>query len=200
MTAEEYLALERTLPKRHAFYRGEMFAMSGASRKHNLIAWNVGALLHGQLKGTNCEAYLSDMRVHVPSTGLYTYPDVVVTCEEPKFQDQEFDTLLNPQAIIEVVSESTEAYDRGRKFDQYRELESLKHYLLVAQKYASIHHYWCNDQGNWTLRIHIGQDDAVEIPTLGCRFPLADVYAKVTFPPTAEVDRAAGFFTAEESP
>jgi Uma2 family endonuclease len=199
LTPEEYLAIERDVPTKHEFYRGEMFAMSGVSHEHNLITMNIGASLHAQLKSGPCEVYQSDMRVKITATGLYTYPDVVVTCQQPRFEDKQLDTLLNPQVIVEVISDSTEAYDRGKKFDHYRKLESLRECLLVAQKYASIDHYRCDDHGNWTIALASGLDAEFDLPAIGCRLKLSDVYARVEFPPESEVDRAAGIFTDEES-
>ena len=131
-TPEEYLALERQAEYRSEFFHGEIFAMAGASREHNLIAGNVSRELGNQLKGRPCETYQSDMRVKVSDTGLYTYPDVVVACGELAFEDDEVDTLLNPTLLIEVLSESTESYDRGKKFGYYRTIQSLAEYLLVA--------------------------------------------------------------------
>lgn len=119
LTPEEYLEFERRSEIKHEFFDGEIFAMSGARRNHNVIAWNIGGELRQKLKNKNCEAYPADMRVFVPETGLYTYPDLVVVCGEPVFQDDVFDTLLNPILLIEVLSDSTEGYDRGKKFQHY---------------------------------------------------------------------------------
>ena len=125
-TPEQYLALERDSSIRHEYHNGSIFAMSGASREHNLIALNLGAELRTQLLDRPCEAYVSDMRVLVARTGLYTYPDIVAVCGERQFQDSEVDTLLNPTLIIEVLSSTTEAYDRGKTFAHYRRLPSLQ--------------------------------------------------------------------------
>ena len=181
LTPEEYLAIERESEIRHQFYDGEMFAMSGASREHNLIAWNIGAALHGQLKDRACEAYSNDMRVKVDPTGLYTYPDIMVVCDEPKFEDEHVDTLLNPQVIFEVLSKATESYDRGKKFEHYRQLESLMDYLLVSQDEPHIEHFAKNVDGQWVLSEATGLDAAIELPTIHCQLALGDVYAKVKF-------------------
>jgi Uma2 family endonuclease len=199
LTPQEYLAIERGAPTKHEYFRGEMFAMGGASTEHNQITFNLATELGSQLKNRSCVAYVNDMRVHVPATGLYTYPDVVVTCDKPRFEDQELDTLLNPQVIVEVVSDSTEAYDRGRKFKLYMQIDSLRDYILVAQLYASIDHYARDDAGNWKLRNISGMDAEFEIPTIRCKLRLAEIYAKVDFPPESEIDKAAGLFTDEES-
>jgi Uma2 family endonuclease len=183
LTPEEYLAIERDVPTKHEFYRGEMFAMSGASREHNLITGNIAASLHAQLANRPCESYQNDMRVRVSKTGFYTYPDVVITCEQPRFEDDHFDTLLNPQVIVEVLSDSTEKYDRGKKFEHYRQLESLREYALIAQDRAHLELFTRGDDGIWRLTEATGLESAIDLPVIGCRLQLADVYAKITLPP-----------------
>lgn len=182
LTAEEYLAIERDCEAKHEYYRGEMFAMVGATRGHNQITFNLAGLLHGALKDRECAAYISDMRVNIPPTGLYTYPDAVVTCEEPRFEDDQLDTLLNPQVIIEVLSESTEKYDRGKKFEHYRQIESLTDYVLIAQDHAQVERFSRNEQGQWLLSEASGLEATMPLPTIECQLPLADLYAKVQFP------------------
>jgi len=198
LTPEEYLAIERDVPIKHEYYRGEMFAMAGASAEHNQITFNLATELGAQLKSRDCTAYVNDMRVKVTATGLYTYPDVVVTCEKPRFEDDVLDTLLNPQAIIEVVSDSTETYDRTTKFKHYRQIETLKEYLLVARKWPGIDRFARGENGLWTLNVAEGLDSVLELPTIGCQLKLADVYAKVEFPPIEEINRAAGIFGPDE--
>jgi Uma2 family endonuclease len=182
-TEAEYLALDRASEIKHEFYRGEIFAMSGTSRQHNRINFNLTACLHGQLKDRDCDAYANDMRVKVQSTILYTYPDIVITCNEPRFLDSEVDTLLNPQVVIEVLSDSTEKYDRGKKFEHYRTVPSLREYILVSQDHAHIDRFALNEQGQWVLTDATGLDAVIELTAVGCRLPLAEVYAKVEFPP-----------------
>ena len=128
-TPEEYLAMERKADVKSEYFNGFITAMSGASRKHNLVTANISAVIHGQLRDRPCEVYIGDMRVRVTPTGLFTYPDVVAVCGEPKFLDDEFDTLLNPTLIIEVLSPSTAEYDRQDKFEHYRSLDSLREYV-----------------------------------------------------------------------
>ena len=140
-TPEEYLARERQTSGKSEFYGGEIFAMTGASRWHNLIVSNILRELSSQLKGRPCVAYPSDMRVKVSTTGLYTYPDVVVVCGDEQFEDTEQDTLLNPTLIVEVLSPSTVRYDRVEKSAHYRKLDSLQEYLLVAQDRPHVEHY-----------------------------------------------------------
>src|SRR5215471_2641510 len=132
LTPEQYLEIERKAEFKSEYYQGEMFAMAGARRNHIRLVTNTVASMHPQLRGGECEVYSNDMRVCVSSAGLYTYPDIVVACGKPQFLDGELDTLLNPVSIIEVLSPSTEAYDRGRKFALYRSLESLREYVLLS--------------------------------------------------------------------
>lgn len=179
LTPAEYLEIERRSETKHEFYRGEMFAMAGAKREHGLITLNIGADLHTQLANRKCEVYTSDMRVKVDQTGLYTYPDVVATCQEPRFEDARVDTLLNPQVVVEVLSDSTESYDRGKKFDHYRRVDSLREYVLVAQDEPHIELYSRQADGGWLLTEARGLDAAIELPAIGCRLKLAEVYAKV---------------------
>jgi Uma2 family endonuclease len=136
LTAKDYLEFERNSDIKHEYFDGEIFEMSGAKRNHNKITTNLSGLVWQHLKGKNCENYSNDMRVFVPETGLYTYPDLVVVCGEPQFQDDVFDTLLNPVLLVEVLSDSTESYDRGKKFQHYRSIESLQEYILVSQNEA----------------------------------------------------------------
>ncbi len=200
LTPEEYLAIERDVREKHEYYRGEMYAMSGASSEHNQITFNLAGLLHGQLKDRPCFAYVNDMRVSVKPAGLYTYPDAVITCQKPQFEDKQLDTLLNPQVVIEVLSDSTESYDRGKKFEMFRQLESLREYLLVAHDRPQVDHYTCDDERQWRLKGVSGLDATIELATVNCRLSLADVYAKVEFPPPSpEADRAGGIFREGES-
>lgn len=181
LTPEEYLELERNSEERHEYFDGEIFAMSGAKRNHNVIAWNIGGELRQKLKGRDCEAYPADMRVFVPETGLYTYPDLVVVCGEPEFQDDVFDTLLNPILLIEVLSETTEGYDRGKKFQHYRSIESLQEYVLVEQDEARIEKYVRHGDGFWLLSEAIGIDAEIEFASIESRLALAEVYDKIDF-------------------
>ena len=182
-TSEEYLAIERDTELKHEFYLGEIFAMGGATEPHNQITFNLATELGALLKNRECRAYVNDMRVKVSASGLYTYPDAVVTCEHPRFEDDQLDTLLNPQMIIEVLSDSTEKYDRGKKFAHYRRVESLREYVLVSQDRPLVEHYARQDDGHWLLTVANGLEATVELPTVDCRLRLADVYAKVEFPP-----------------
>src|SRR6185436_1384401 len=184
VSIEDYLVAERQAETKSEYLDGEVFAMSGASREHNLIAVNVAASVHGQLKRRPYEAYAGGMRVHSPATGLYTYPDVTVVCGEPRFEDSELDTLLNPTLLIEVLSPSTEAYDRGRKFAQYRTLESFREYVLVSQDEVRVEIFTRQDDGHWLLSQEAGRlEETVPLASIGCELRLADVYDRVFEPP-----------------
>lgn len=189
LTPEEYLAWERKQETKHEYWAGEVYAMAGASERHNLISANVVAGLHTQPRGRGCRVYPSDLRIRVPATGLYTYADVTVVCGRPQFDDSEQDTLLNPTLIVEVLSKSTESYDRGTKFQNYRSLESLTDYLLIAQDRPQIEHYARQANEQWLLSEVRGLERVLELPTLGCALSLADVYDLVEFPPTDLRDR-----------
>jgi Uma2 family endonuclease len=155
--------------------------MSGASRQHNLISLNIGAELRAQLRDRPCEVYTSDMRVKVSLSGLYTYPDVVVVCEEPAFEDTVGDTLLNPTLLVEVLSKSTADYDRGSKFEQYRTQASLQEYLLVAQEKSHVVHYVRQSDLTWLLEETHDSATTIRLPSIGCDLALSEVYAKVRF-------------------
>lgn len=157
---------------------GEIFAMTGASRQHNLLSGNLYAAFRAQLRERGCEVYFSDMRVKVSATGLYTYPDVAVVCGDPRFEDAAVDTLLNPKVIVEILSPSTEGYDRGAKAEQYRALPSLTEYVLVAQDRIHVEHYLRQEDG-WLLTETDRREDVVDLPSVGARLTLADVYDRV---------------------
>ncbi|MBC7910411.1 MAG: Uma2 family endonuclease [Pyrinomonadaceae bacterium] len=178
-TPEEYLALERQADYKSEYFDGEIFAMTGASRKHNLVAGNVLASLHAQLKGRPCEIYPSDMRVKVSPTGLYTYPDVVIICGDPAFDDDQKDTLLNPTALVEVLSKSTASYDRGEKFEHYRKLNSLAEYLVIAQDKQHIEHYVRQPDNQWLLSETDDMQETIHLHSIECNLALRDIYDKV---------------------
>jgi Uma2 family endonuclease len=168
LSSAEYLAFERQSESKHEYFRGELFAMSGASQSHVTIFMNTSHLLVGQLKGRSCRAFGADMRVKVSPTGLYTYPDLVVVCGRPRFADKELDTLLNPTVIVEILSKSTEAYDRGEKFAHYRTLDTLTDYLLISQDRALIEHFTRQADGGWLLTesAGLGRSDAHRVDSV----------------------------------
>jgi Uma2 family endonuclease len=181
LTPQQYLERERAAATRSEYLRGEAFAMTGASRRHNLISLNVASGIHAQFVDRPCEVYQSDMRVKVSDSGLYTYPDVVATCEAPIFEDEHVDTLLNPQVIVEVLSASTEAYDRGTKFGSYRQLDSLKDYVLISQESVLVERFTKQSDGQWLLWSSNRVTEALEIESIACRLKLTDIYARVSF-------------------
>ncbi len=178
---EEYLAIEREAEFKSEYIHGEIVAMAGASRNHNRITLNAAVSLHSQFRKRECEVYANDMRVCVAATGLYTYPDVVAVCDAPQFEDEQTDTLVNPAVIIEVLSESTESYDRGAKFAHYRRIASLKEYILISQQRHMIEHFICQSRDKWLLYIAEGPEAEIELPSIDCILKLADVYEKVEF-------------------
>ncbi len=179
ITPEQYLDLERKTDYRSEYLHGEVFAMTGASRRHNLIATNIVRSLGNQLDTRPCELYVSEMRVKVSAAGLYTYPDVVVVCGEPEFEDGFFDTLQNPTLLIEILSKSTERYDRIAKTDYYRTLDSLSEHLLVAQEEYLIEQYTRQPDGHWILAETSSLDGVVDLQSIDCSLSLVDVYRKV---------------------
>lgn len=180
LTEEEYLAIERRAESRSEYYDGEMFAMAGASRRHNRIVTNLVVALDNQLRERPCNVYSSDMRVKVQSTGLFTYPDVLVTCGEEKFDGEGMnDVLLNPSVIIEVLSDSTEAYDRGKKFEHYQSIESLNEYLLVAQYSRRVEKYVRQDGRHWIYSETHEAGESIVSQTIGGELKLEEIYSKV---------------------
>jgi len=180
-TPEEYLKLERTSEQKHEYFRGEIFAMGGASARHVLIVGNVAAELRNQLRDRTCTVYSADLRVSVSPDGLYTYPDVIVVCGDPQFIEAELDTLTNPTLIVEVLSESTKNYDRGEKFEQYRQIPSFGEYLLIAQDKIHVEHYLRQNDGSWILTETNDPGAVIELVSINCRLSVTEIYAKVRF-------------------
>lgn len=178
-TPQEYLALERASQQKNEYFNGEIFAMGGASERHNLIAGNVFASLHTQVKGKPCKVYSSDMRVKISVTGLYTYPDVIALCGEASFEDEQQDTLLNPNIIIEVLSKSTEGYDRGEKFAHYRKIESVKEYVLISQDKSRVEDYARQSDNQWLMSEVSRLQESLHLPSINCTLLISDVYDKV---------------------
>jgi Uma2 family endonuclease len=179
ISPEEYLEIERRAESRNEYFDGEIFAMTGGSLRHNIIVANLVGELRQQLRDRTCMVAPSDLRVHIPATGLYTYPDVVAVCGEPRLEDRAADTLLNPTLIIEVLSPTTEAYDRGKKFEHYDTIESLAEYVLVSQDTPRVEQYLRQDGGRWLFTATSGLDGKVVLPSIGCDLILAEIYHKV---------------------
>jgi Uma2 family endonuclease len=181
LTPQQYLEIERAAPSRSEYCDGEMFAMAGAGEAHNLIVMNIAGSLWQQFRNRPCRAYSNDMRVRVSATNLYTYPDVVAVCGEPRFQDDRRDTLLNPILLVEVLSPSTEAYDRGRKFDQYQTVDSLREYLLLSTDRIHADLYTRQADGRWLLTSAGSINDSLALDSVNAHLIMADIYDKVAF-------------------
>ena len=181
ITPEEYLAAERAAETKSEYIDGEVRAMPLVSRWHSLITMNIAGILHPQFKGQPCEGYISMMRTHLPKANAYVYPDVIVACGEPRFEDDQEDNLLTPTVVFEVLSPSTAAFDKGEKFDLYRALDSLQEYLLVAQDRCHIIHYVRQGDNTWLLSETRDMNARLDLPSIGCTLPVAEVYDNVTF-------------------
>lgn len=162
-------------------YAGRVYAMTGATEPHNLLASNLVATLHGQLRHKPWRVYASDMRVKIVKTGLNTYPDLVIVCGQPQFTDAVRDTLTNPVVLIEILSASTERYDRGMKFEHYRTIESLRDYVLVAQDHYHVEHFARQEGGLWLFQEATNLAAELKLPSLDCILKLEDIYEKVNF-------------------
>jgi len=183
LTPEQYLAADRSAEFRHEYYNGHIYAMSGGSYRHAQIIGNLAGELRTALKTRPCSVVSNDLRLRVSPDGLYTYPDVIVICGDPKFADDQRDTLLNPALIVEVLSPSTEAYDRGFKSAQYRTIESLEEYALVSQAEPRVEVFRRQPGGHWLLSEAVGPEAACHFGSLDCAVALSEIYAKVIFSP-----------------
>ena len=180
LTPEEYLAWERKQPFKNEYYNGQIIAMSGANRWHNRITVDIAVQLSNQLMGKECEVYISQMRVRTSPEGSYFYPDVIVVCGEPRFEDDTFDTLLNPIVVIEVLSPSTAAFDRGEKFEHYKQIVSLQEYILISQNSVRVEHY-CRQETQWLHNTFQRLEDVLSLPSIECKVPLHAIYRRVVF-------------------
>lgn len=181
MTEAEYLRFEESSDLRHEYIQGDVVAMAGASRKHNQITMALSFLLYGYLRGKDCEVNGGEMLVKIEAVDVLTYPDFSVFCGDPDFADNSIATLLNPILIIEVLSPSTESYDRGKKFQYYRELPSLQEYVLVSQESARIERFVRKSDNVWELTDASGLHDDITLTTIDYKLSLADVYENVNF-------------------
>ncbi len=179
ITVADYLALDRRAEFKSEYLNGEMFALAGASRQHNELKENLIGEIFGQLKGGRCRSYSSDQRVKVRKTGLYTYPDFLIVCGEPEFDPEDEDTLINPQVIFEILSDSTESYDRGGKFRHYRNIESMKEYVLVSQWEMMIERYVRETSGKWSLTIFEGPAAEFALESVPVRVAMSEIYRNV---------------------
>jgi Uma2 family endonuclease len=180
LTPEQYLAMERKADFKSEYDGGFITAMAGAARVHNLIAGNLYAEVRSQIRGRSCEVYIGDVRLCVSPTGLYTYPDVMAVCGERQFLDTELDTLLNPTMIAEVLSSTTESYDRGRKFGHYQRLASFQEYVLVAQDEVRVERFTRRGD-DWVLSVFTRLDDRLRLASIDCEVALREIYERVEF-------------------
>ncbi len=180
LTPAEYINWERKAVTKHEYLDGEIVAMSGASNAHNIITMNTSYQLYDQLLDRDCFVYASDMRVGVDSPTSYLYPDIAVVCGEPRFEDDVFDTLLNPTIIIEVLSPSTAAYDRRDKFTRYQQIASLKEYILISQSQVYVEHH-LRQENQWRVTEFQKLDDVVPVTSIKCELLLGHIYRRVTF-------------------
>lgn len=185
LTAAEYLAIERQAETKSEFLDGEMFAMSGANYRHNVIVSNLLRDLGRSLRGSGCRVLPSDMRVRTPSTGLYAYPDVAAICGEPEFADDQFDTLINPIALFEVLSRSTANYDLGAKFIHYRSIQSVREILYIDQATAHVIQYLRQEGERWQITETTNLESKIALPSLGVELDLSEVYDGVNLDDSA---------------
>ncbi len=185
-TPEEYLALEASAAYKSEYFQGEIFALAGGSRNHSLIAANIIAALNQALVDKPCEVYTSDMRLLVEANGLYTYPDVMVVCGKPQFLKGRNDTVINPILIVEVLSPSTHAYDRVKKFSMYREIDSLRGYLLVDSEQVHVTYLErASRRGRWFIEMLDRAEAVVNLKAIDCELALSRMYSKVEFEQSA---------------
>ncbi len=180
-TPEEYLERERAAAHKSEYYAGEIVAMAGATPAHNVLVAGVITALGTRLRGTPCTTYASDLRIKCGPSGLFCYPDVSVLCEPPQFHDEHQDVVTNPTLIVEMLSASTEGYDRGAKFAQYRRLASLREYVLVSQEEARMEVFTRGEDGRWTLTEAVGREAMCPLSCLDIGLPLSEVYERVVF-------------------
>jgi Uma2 family endonuclease len=183
---DEYLALERESQNKHEYSDGYIYAMAGESPEHSTICFNLYGLVHAQLRGKACRGFSPNMKVRTSPNGLYSYPDLSVVCGEPVFHDRARDVLVNPTVIVEVLSPSTEAKDRGEKFFRYQQIASLADYLLVSQREPRVERYARQSDQEWLYSVAVGLSAALHLASIDCRVALSDVYDRVEFPPETE--------------
>jgi Uma2 family endonuclease len=181
VSLEEYYELDQASETRLEYYRGQVFAMAGGTVDHAVIGTNIASVLRSAVKGKNCRVAQSDLRVRVSNTGLHTYPDIVMVCGKAQMAGDIPDTIENPVLIVEVLSNSTERYDRGRKYARYRSIPSLMHYILIDQETAEVEHFERQSDGSWLMRETYGLSSVFRIHSLGIEIPMAEIYAGIEF-------------------
>ncbi len=177
----DYLSMERSSLEKHEYYRGEVFAMSGASWNHNVIARNLNTIILPILKGKSCSMYGSDLRIHIPENTLYTYPDFSIICGTPETTDEEKDTIVKPAAIIEILSPTTKSYDRGDKFNLYRQIPTLQEYILIDSETVSVEHFVKQNVNEWKLTEIKDISKSFIIKTVDIPVTLQELYIDIKF-------------------
>lgn len=175
-TVEEYLKMERTAEQKHEYFRGEIFAMAGAGARHNVIFKNLYGELAYHLKGKSCQPYGSDLRIHIPENSLFTYPDISVICSDIVSPGEDNDTVIHPAVLIEILSRSTKDCDRGTKLKLYRDIASLKEYVLIDSEAVSIEVFCITGHGHWQLTEYKNDKDILQIRTIDFQLPLHEIY------------------------
>lgn len=176
LTIEEYLEFERDSEQKHEYYKGEIFAMAGASNRHNLLFSNIYGELAYRLKGKTCRPFGSDLRVHIPENTLFTYPDISIICRDIVSEEKSYDTFTEPSVIIEILSPSTKSYDRGEKFKLYRDIKTLEEYILVDSESISVEAWRINANGHWELEELKAKEDVLSINSIEISFKLSEIY------------------------
>jgi Uma2 family endonuclease len=176
LTADEYLQFEKEAKEKHEFFRGEIFAMAGAGLRHNQIFKNLYVELGSVLKGKPCQPYGSDLRIHIPQNTLYTYPDISIICKDIVSSSDETESVIEPVIIIEILSESTQNYDRGAKFKLYRDIPTLKEYIMVDSESITVECFRLNHNNHWELEEYKSPDQTLAIPTLAINISLSQIY------------------------
>ncbi|RDC55560.1 Uma2 family endonuclease [Pedobacter chinensis] len=180
-TVEEYLEMEKSSTVKHEYFQGEIFAMSGASENHNWIFTNIFLVVGNNLKGKSCYIFGSDMRMSIPENTLFTYPDISIYCNNYLHSEVDEDTAILPSVIIEILSPSTKDYDRGKKFSLYKDIPSLKEYIMIDSESTSVEAHYINDEQNWTLNEHKEITDVLTFVSMGFDVALSDIYNHVRF-------------------
>ncbi|MBI3650799.1 MAG: Uma2 family endonuclease [Acidobacteria bacterium] len=190
-TPEQYLELERAAEERHEYLDGQIYLMSGGSPKHSTICVNVSGELRFQLKGKPCQVFEANMKVGTSTSSLFSYPDVSVVCGEPAIHDKHRDVLTNPKVIIEVLSPSTERFDRGKKFARYQRFDSFTDYVLIAQDEPRVEHFARQANGTWVLTVATTLKSKIQIASIACALQLAEVYDRIEFAEEPPVKKSA---------
>lgn len=186
ITPEEYLAREREADFKSEYLDGDIYNMSGGSPEHSTITVNLTGELRAQLKGKACQVFSNDMKVRAGTGRLYAYPDLSVVCGTPRYHDERADVLLNPKVIFEILSPSTELFDRVKKFDRYQQIETLTDYVLISQDKPRVEHYARQQNNRWLLEINIGLDAVMDLSSIDCTLALVEIYDRIEFKPEEE--------------